>query len=376
MNKVLIFTPGFYPAKTYGGPVASISNLIEAFAKEIEFFLITSDHELNDKKCLSGVKRGWNQVGFAKVLYLSDKEMTRKKFEKIIDQISPDCIYLNAIFHKLSTPQFLILARRKKVKCVLAIRGGLCENALQFGRIKKLIYIQFLKIIKGKDVTYHSTSPEETATIRKYMGKKAHIIEVSNIPLLRNPLDLPNKSWKEKGTVRMIFVSRIHPIKNLDYIIDILNNVSSKVQFDIYGPKEKRDYWEKCEAKIQRLPPNIQVHYCGFLDKSVRDEIFKNYDLFVLPTLSENFGHAISEALSEHCNVLISNNTPWNDINNFKAGRAFDLNEKERFSDYIEHIAQMTNEEIVDNRSDIDDYLRSHFNYDCMKNKYFEMLCH
>lgn len=375
MKKILVVTPGYYPAKTYGGPVVSISNLIEAFVAEAKFFIVTSDHELKNKKHLCNISHGWNRVGNAKVLYLSDKEMTKKNFDKLCNQILPDCIYLNAIFHKLSTPKMLRIAKKKQIKCVLAVRGGLCENALQFGRSKKMIYLQYLKLINGRNIIYHSTSQEETAGIKKYMGEKSKIVEISNMPLLFNPLELPTKSEKKKGTIRMLYVSRIHPIKNLDYVIDILKNTTVNVKFDIYGPKENLDYWKKCELQIKGLPSNVQVRYCGFLDRENRNNVFKDYDLFILPTQSENFGHAISEALSQQCNVLISNNTPWNDINDFKAGRAFDLNEREKFLEYIEKIAQMSNEEIIENRSDIEIYLKHHFEYEDMKEKYFDMLC-
>jgi glycosyltransferase involved in cell wall biosynthesis len=40
-------------------------------------------------------------------------------------------------------------------------------------------------------------------------------------------------------------------------------------------------------------------------------EILHKYDLFILPTLNENFGHSIVESLSVGTPVLISDNTPW-----------------------------------------------------------------
>jgi glycosyltransferase involved in cell wall biosynthesis len=36
--------------------------------------------------------------------------------------------------------------------------------------------------------------------------------------------------------------------------------------------------------------------------------------VFVLPSKGESFGHAIFEALSLGCPVLISNQTPWNNL--------------------------------------------------------------
>lgn len=373
MKRILVVTPGYYPAKTYGGPVVSISNLVEIFAGEIEFFIVTSNHELKQQKRLDGINEGWNKVGAAYVLYLDDNQMNEKRFVSICDEISPDGIYLNAIFHRLSTPKLLKIAKTKEIRCILAVRGGLCEQALRFSKVKKILYLQYLKMIMGKNVVFQSTSDEETKGIKKYIGKKAVIFELSNMPLIVDYKKLPLKYEKKKGSIRIIYVSRIHPIKNLDYAIDVLHNVKANVQFDIYGPKEDKQYWEMCQQKISSLPANISVRYCGFLEKEHRHDVFKDYDLFILPTQSENFGHAISEALSELCNVLISNNTPWTDVNQFKAGRAYDLNKKQQFIDYIEKIAMMSNEEIIENRSDIVYYLEEHFQYQKMKQEYLEM---
>lgn len=65
------------------------------------------------------------------------------------------------------------------------------------------------------------------------------------------------------------------------------------------------------------------------------------YDLFFLTTLGENYGHAIVEALSAGCPVLISNQTPWNDIASRDAGWAFPLCQPSLFAQKINELIPM-----------------------------------
>ncbi|MCC7051520.1 MAG: glycosyltransferase, partial [Bacteroidia bacterium] len=60
-------------------------------------------------------------------------------------------------------------------------------------------------------------------------------------------------------------------------------------------------------------------------------DVLSNYQIFFFPTLHENFGHVISEALIAGCYILLSNHTPWNDLKEFKAGNSISLNDIEMF---------------------------------------------
>ena len=372
MKRLLIFTPGYPPARNYGGPPVSISNLTEAIGGECDAYIVTSDHELKKSARLDGISDGWNKLGSASVLYLPDREMTRSRFCEIIDELKPDCIYLNAVFHALTTPAVVQIARRKKIRCVLAVRGGFCDNALKISSLKKRVYIKILRLIAGKNVVFHSTSDEETAAVRR-LFRGCKVVQVSNLPKTGCMQDL-RRTPKSPGELRMIFVSRIHPIKNLDFILRVLNNVNAKILFDIYGPIEDNEYWETCRKTILTLKDNVTVEYKGFLERNELDKTYANYDLFVLPTLTENFGHAIAEALSAGCVVLISDNTPWTDINGCRAGRAVPLDNPQGYADYIEQLAAMSENELSDLKSDIPAYLDRHFDLEQMKNIYLSML--
>ena len=134
-------------------------------------------------------------------------------------------------------------------------------------------------------------------------------------------------------------------------------------------PLNKKIIGKECLNVISKMPENVKVNYCGYLDNNLLKKIMGKYDLFFFPTLSENFGHVIAEALSENCHVLISDNTPWNDINLQKFGRAFSLNNKEKFVDYIEQIASLSEQEIQQQRIYIKPYWDEHFNLESLKKK-------
>jgi hypothetical protein len=68
------------------------------------------------------------------------------------------------------------------------------------------------------------------------------------------------------------------------------------------------------------MPSNVLVKYCGPLPPENVPERLGAYHFFVLPTLGENFGHAIHEALSAEVPVLIGCGTPWTSVTSMNAG--------------------------------------------------------
>ena len=155
----------------------------------------------------------------------------------------------------------------------------------------------------------------------------------------------------------MVFISRIHPKKNLLYAIECLSDVSGEVHFDIYGSIENKEYWEECKKAIELLPDNIHVQYCGLVEHDKVHDVFSNYDAFLFPTLSENYGHVIAEALLSGCPVIISDQTPWTDVNNFGVGKAISLTDKKVMSNAVQAIVDMDNDAMNEERIRIRDYL-------------------
>lgn len=345
-KKILIVMDGYFPGKRYGGPPVSVNNFC-SLMNAYKVYIVTRDHDLNSTERYNNISSGWNELDNCIVKYLKDSDYCYNTFENIIDEIQPDCIYLQSLFQRCVLP-CLRLANKYGIKTVLAPRGELCKGAFK-KKYKKLPYIWCLRLLGlFKNIYFHSTSDEETESIKRYLNKNSdHIRLLTNIPSI--PKIKFSKKKKERGIAKIIFLSRIHPKKNLKGAIEFLSQVTGNVTFDIYGPKEDLAYWDICMAEIDNLPDNVKVNYCGLVTFDKIHETFNNYDVFLFPTFSENYGHVIAESLFAECPVIISDKTPWNDINDYNAGYSIPLDNPDGFVEAIQSIIDSDSTEIRDN---------------------------
>ena len=105
---------------------------------------------------------------------------------------------------------------------------------------------------------------------------------------------------KIPGELSLLFVGRIHPIKNLDLLLEILAEVKTTVQLTIVGSVEDAPYWEKCRKIIGENAGFGTGGVCA--ERSIANRelpaVIAKHHIFALPTKGENFGHAIFEALA------------------------------------------------------------------------------
>lgn len=373
MEKVLIVTPGYHPAKNYGGPVISVSNIVANLGERFQFSIFTSNNEFKESARLVEDNSKPIEVGNAKVYYLDDNMMKKKYLLRLIKSISPDIVYINALFHYKLTLPILMICKQMKIPNIIAPRGGLCANALNFGRNKKIAYIRAIKFLGLTKVSgFQSTSPEETEAINKlFSDNKNRIYAISNLPA---PIEKNGKKRVKKiDELKMVFFSRIHPKKNLKYAIECVAQAKGKINFDIYGPIEDQTYWNECLELIKRCPDNITIQYKGYLDHENIPDTLANYHVFFFPTLSENYGHVIVEALESGCLVLLSNNTPWNDVEDYNVGNAISLENRVNFIDCINLFSSMDQMEYDNCTEKIDKYLEEKLQIDKLIGQYTEM---
>ncbi len=367
--KVLIVLGGFYPAQTYGGPTVSIDNLCTLLNSEVDFYILASDHELNQKERIKGIAEGWNRRHNCNVLYLHSEENSLKQYQNVVNTIKPDIIYINSLFSADKTIPFIRIAYKSNTPLLLAPRGELCINAFN-KKYKKLPYIWLLlKYLHASNVWYQSTSDEETAQIIRIIGvPKERILELTNVSITP-PID-GIRIKKEIGKCSLVFISRIQSKKNLLFALDILSYVKSDVTFDIFGTKEELDYWTKCEERIRDLPSNIHVKYNRALKHDEVGNVFSQYHGFLFPTLSENYGHVIVESMTSGCPVIMSDQVPWVDVNEQKASWAIPLADKERYIQAVEDLANMSEDQFITLSKNCIDYMKNKTDFERIKNMY------
>ena len=197
---------------------------------------------------------------------------------------------------------------------VIAPRGEFTENAIKIKKIKKNFYIFLVKILGFyKNICWQASSELELKDIKREIGKSAKNIQIAPDLIFADGYNLKELSYqKEKESVfKIVFLSRISPMKNLDFLIKVLSNVSNPLELSILGPKEDSKYWLKCKKLMNKIPTNIKIIIGGEISPEKVYETFGKYDLFVFPTRGENFGHVIPEALAAGTPILLSDRTPW-----------------------------------------------------------------
>lgn len=365
--KILIIMTGFFPGQKFGGPPVSVDNFCTLLSEE-DYYIVTRNHDMGESMPYQNINEGWNKRDNCNVLYLSDKDYKYNRFIQIVDEIKPDIIYLQGLFQNCIIP-CLILAKKKNIPVMLAPRGELCSGAFK-KKYKKVPYIMFLKLFSLLDkIHFQSTSDEETEGIMKYLGiEKDRIHFMTNIPSI--PKDRNISVNKVEGKANLIFISRIVPKKNLLSALNYLSEVKGNLNFDIYGSLEDEMYWKECEKKIKELPSNIHVEYKGLISHGQVHETLKKYDAFLFPTLSENFGHVIAEALMVGCPVIISDQTPWTDVNDIDGGWSLPLNDSKNFVDAIQSIVDANESVEREYKDNIIQYINGKMNLSEMKDNY------
>lgn len=363
-KKVLIAAGGYFPAETYGGPPNSIRNFCELFKDKYDFYIVAFNFELHNYDIpLKGINKGWNNRSECKVIYLKKSELNNKTYNSILKEIRPELVFINSIFDYNFSMKFLLASMRQNKKVLLAPRGQLLEGALKKKSILKKIYIFFFKIfmLNNKDIFWNSTSQEETLSI-KHFFKSKNILEFPNIPRKINFIEKTKVTKNE--SLEIVYISRIVDKKNLLFAIKILSLVKVPINFSVFGPLEDKEYWNKCQREIRKLPKNVKVLYKGSVEPVEVMKTFSDYDLFFFPTFSENFGHVIIESLSAGCPVLLSDQTPWQDLEQKNAGYVASLNDIEKYVRVIEDLYFMSSEEIKKMRVSSQNYVKEKFDFE------------
>jgi glycosyltransferase involved in cell wall biosynthesis len=196
---------------------------------------------------------------------------------------------------------------------IVAPRGMLAPAALAFSRLKKRVVWALLqgKVVR-RAACIHATSEQEHDEIRNFGLKNP-------VAIVPNGVDLPEPrapSMSGTGASRIVLsLGRIHPKKGLDRLVRAwarLEAAHPNWRLRIVGPDELGHAGElaalAAELKARRV----------WVEKSVAGDAkiaaYQQADLFVLPTLNENFAITVAEALAAGTPVIATKGAPWRDL--------------------------------------------------------------
>ena len=347
-SKVLIFIDWFLPGDKAGGPIRSCANLMDHLGNDFDFSVVTRDTDYTETKSYSGITSdAWNILPDGKrVYYISANQLNKETISKLLSEEKYDVVYLNGIWSQAFTawPMKQLKKSKFKGKVIVAARGMLAPSALAIKATKKKMYLYFIKWRNDfSNVIFHATNLQEASDIRKVIGDKNQIVIAGNLP--RKISESTQHTSKSTDKLRIISIARIAPEKNTLYAIEVLSKVKVAVESDFYGPIYNEEYWKECKAATEKLPSNVKLNFMGPIPSENILNTLAKYDLFFLPTRGENFGHVILESLQAGTPVLISDQTPWNNLESLKVGWDLPLESQEQFVKTIEGMVNLQIEE-------------------------------
>lgn len=343
---ILALTAYYLPGFKAGGPIKTINNLFDRLGNEVTFNLITKDRDLGDHTPYFSVEcGGWNVVGNAQVFYVQPDSTGYWQIFNILKKKKYDIVYINSFFSAMFSIYPLIIAKILRQKVIIAPRGEFSVGALNIKSRKKLAFIKIFNFFQlHKGVVFQASSKFEAEDIKTVLGPAVDIQIAENIGSQEYAKEL---AIRLNSVIKVIFVSRISPMKNLLIALEMLKKVKRSVKYHVYGPIEDRDYWAKCQAVIRTLPEHIKVEYRGCLSPNKVVSTMAAYDLFFMPSKGENYGHVIAEALCAGLPVLIADTTPWRNLQEQGIGWDLSLSDPDKFSAVIDKLAVMPAEEYL-----------------------------
>lgn len=357
MKRIILFSRYFKPAIKAGGPIKSIENITKIYGDKYNFLLVTGDRDLDQKVFKNTIFNKILKKGRLKKIYLKKNKQNFKDFMEIIDNFNPDVIYLNSFFDfKFSILICLINKYFKKKKLIISPRGELLLDALKIKCFRKKLYILISNLLKlYSHTTFHLNSLKEKNQTKREIGPKSKYKIFPVFYPKQKQVNYKQLNYDRKK-LKILFVSRIIKNKNLDFCLKVLGKINFECEFNIIGEIEDNAYWEYCTKIFENLNDNIKVNYLG---TKKRDQVFslmrKSHCLFH-PSKFESFGHVIFESLLNGLPVIISKNTPWQNLKEKKVGFDLSLDEEEKFISSLNYFNSCINKVYIK-------YRKSSLNY-------------
>ncbi len=319
--RVLHVVPSFHPARVYGGPIGTVYALCRRLARlgcEVRVFTTNADGPEavlpveNDREvAFDGFRvryfpRRFGEF-FSPALLASLPAAIRRA----------DVIHVTGLYSFTTIPA-LALGKLFEKPVVLSPRGALNGWAGQRRKRLKRAWEAVCRIASPRNLRFHVTSEEEQANSRARFP-------TSETVLIGNGVELPPPAPRARvpGTLRILYLGRLHPIKAVDNLIAACAQLNAKERIEwslVIAGAGDAAYTERLRQMIARHGLSSRARLIGEVTGEAREAAFRESDLLVLPSHSENFGMAVAEALARGVPAIAGKNTPWKRLESMGCG--------------------------------------------------------
>lgn len=331
---ILFITPVYWPNISFGGPVVSVKLLAENI-KQLgnNIFVFTSAFGLekneNKKEIINGV-----EVNYFKYFLFKKWIISFSLIKNLWQQKNNfDIFHINLVWEPISFMSGFLLALFKK-RFIISPRGAVEEELIQKKRawLKKLVYFLILKFVFKRAAGFHFTSEKEEDEFFKFTKINKPYIILSNLFEYQEFQKRVDEKLLEKFNLKnkkyILYFGRINWKKRLELLIDAFYEINKNFK-DFYlaliGSADE-DYFEKLKKKIKDLRLEDRIILIGeTISGDLKIALYQNAYCFVLPSISENFGYVVLEALASKAPVIISEGVGLKEfIEKYNAGLGFE----------------------------------------------------
>lgn len=309
-----------------GGPVRSVPYLAEAVALEGFRCALASQSPwrskpganlLPDQRLVHAVlARGfeWNRMRTV----ISPAH--RHTVAAAIRHFRPEIIHDNGLWLP-ANHNIAVLARSANIRRVVSPRGALDSWSLdQSSRLKRVAMSLFQRRDLESADAFMVTSEEEAESVRRIGLAKPIAVVPNGVHLPELPTS-GSTEQSQRPTPRIaLFLSRIHPKKGIELLLDAWQSVSpNEWQLKIVGPSDP-EYLTSLRQRAEKSGSKSPIKFLPEASEVEKDLLYRQADLFVLPSHQENFGIVIAEAMSYGIPVITTTATPWRNLDAASAG--------------------------------------------------------
>ena len=145
------------------------------------------------------------------------------------------------------------------------------------------------------------TIPEELEQIGAFVPR--HRGEIVLRPLFGAKVSATPQDRARGASLRLLYVGRLHPLKGVEYLIRALD---SRMSLSVVG----KDEGEGAKLRSLAAASSACVEFKGVVSEEEKNAALEACDVLCLPTLSENFGLVVAEALERGKRVITTDGAP------------------------------------------------------------------
>lgn len=194
---------------------------------------------------------------------------------------------------------------------VITTHGNLYRAALCDRRIGKRLYL----IALGRRMLQRAsavlvTTPAERDVVRRHATHVRIEQVMPGLDVPETPARLERRSPVSRSRLSVLYLGRLHPHKGLHWVIRSLARARGdglEVCLAVAGTGQPR-YLRHVQRMVVDLGLRTHVDFLGHVHDEAKARAFRDADVLVLVSRSENFGFGVAEAMAAGVPVIISEN--------------------------------------------------------------------